>query len=655
MRATPIREKRARRRVLLAALAVAGVSILIGSRAEADINFYRLGKRIAYNQTTDSPPTTPVSMDGGVDISASNPLDFLSVRVFSTSPTHFSPASPFTLTQFSPGYWGSSQFYPSQSAMDTNLPPGDTFGYLIEGGLLGDRLALLHIPANDLFTSDIPFYTGAAYTTLNGMNTAAPQTITWNGYTPAPGTNSSPIFFNIYRVSDGQSVAGTVVANNVTSYFLPPNTLQPGTQYRADIDYSSRLDVADAGFINGDASLNYDLLTSLTFTTGIGMGGGALLAPEPTSLVLAFAAFLAIASLRTVRRARTAGLLLASIALAMQATPANAAIDFYRFGKTLAYQQTSNSQPTTPTSIYGGVDMFTPAPSDFTSARAFSTTTTPPSPVPEFVLSQVSPGYWLSQQVYSSLSEMDSQLPPGDTFGYLVEGGTLGSQLALLPVPATNLFSPNIPYFTGNAFSQLNDMDTRLPFTLNWNTFALAPGVNNAPIFFNVYRVSDGQSMAGGTLSSSTTSFLIPANTLSPHTQYKANIDFSSRQDTTDAGFTTADSSANYDSVTELVFTPPTFAAGDYNRDHRVDAADYVLWRKTLGQTGLVAFSGADGDGDGNILATDYNVWRANFGTVASGSGLLSSAVPEPSATILVICGLTVTLAVKRRRNVQSW
>ena len=37
---------------------------------------------------------------------------------------------------------------------------------------------------------------------------------------------------------------------------------------------------------------------------------------------------------------------------------------------------------------------------------------------------------------------------------------------------------------------------------------------------------------------------------------------------------------------------------GDYNLDHSVDAADYVLWRKTLGTTGVPAYSGADGDGD---------------------------------------------------------
>ena len=62
---------------------------------------------------------------------------------------------------------------------------------------------------------------------------------------------------------------------------------------------------------------------------------------------------------------------------------------------------------------------------------------------------------------------------------------------------------------------------------------------------------------------------------------------------------------------------------GDYNRDLVVDAADYVLWRKTLGTTGVPAYSGADGDGNGAIDQDDYGVWRANFGKhdAAAGSG----------------------------------
>ncbi len=51
--------------------------------------------------------------------------------------------------------------------------------------------------------------------------------------------------------------------------------------------------------------------------------------------------------------------------------------------------------------------------------------------------------------------------------------------------------------------------------------------------------------------------------------------------------------------------------AGDYNRDAHVDAADYVVWRKSNGTQGDLP---ADGDGDGDVDPEDYGVWNGQFG-----------------------------------------
>jgi hypothetical protein len=68
-----------------------------------------------------------------------------------------------------------------------------------------------------------------------------------------------------------------------------------------------------------------------------------------------------------------------------------------------------------------------------------------------------------------------------------------------------------------------------------------------------------------------------------------------------------------------------TFASvGDFNEDHIVDAADYVVWRQGLGSI---------------YLPEQYDVWRAHFGqSVSDGSGSIASlgAVPEPSALLLI-------------------
>jgi hypothetical protein len=73
---------------------------------------------------------------------------------------------------------------------------------------------------------------------------------------------------------------------------------------------------------------------------------------------------------------------------------------------------------------------------------------------------------------------------------------------------------------------------------------------------------------------------------------------------------------------------------GDYNRNGVADAADYTVWRNSLGDTGVTAYSGADGDGDGDITANDYSVWKQHYGdTLPTGAGVGGLAVAIDSAT----------------------
>jgi hypothetical protein len=77
------------------------------------------------------------------------------------------------------------------------------------------------------------------------------------------------------------------------------------------------------------------------------------------------------------------------------------------------------------------------------------------------------------------------------------------------------------------------------------------------------------------------------------------------------------------------VVPPAPNLPGDYNLNALVDAADYVLWRKTNGST-VPPYSGADGDGSGTITPNDYTVWRTHFGAgimLAAGSKSVEAAV----------------------------
>jgi hypothetical protein len=88
----------------------------------------------------------------------------------------------------------------------------------------------------------------------------------------------------------------------------------------------------------------------------------------------------------------------------------------------------------------------------------------------------------------------------------------------------------------------------------------------------------------------------------------------------------------NYASDVTVIPGPP----GDFNRDNRVDAADYVVWR------------------NGPAAQSDYDMWRANFGVAGgsgSGAGLAASAaVPEPATLATLIAAIVMMLPGNRRR-----
>lgn len=96
--------------------------------------------------------------------------------------------------------------------------------------------------------------------------------------------------------------------------------------------------------------------------------------------------------------------------------------------------------------------------------------------------------------------------------------------------------------------------------------------------------------------------------------------------------------------------------SGDYNSNNSVDAADYVLWRNTLGQSDLGNGLVADGDFNGIIDSLDYAVWRANFGKTLAGSSTTISKepVPEPAVLALSACGLMVLAGARRRKPIAA-
>jgi hypothetical protein len=87
---------------------------------------------------------------------------------------------------------------------------------------------------------------------------------------------------------------------------------------------------------------------------------------------------------------------------------------------------------------------------------------------------------------------------------------------------------------------------------------------------------------------------------------------------------------------------------GDYNNDNVVNAQDYVVWRKNIGQPAGTL----PNDPTGETIGLDqYNIWRAAFGSSSgSGSGLSAGSVPEP-ASVLLLLGASLCGCLIRRRK----
>jgi uncharacterized protein YjbI with pentapeptide repeats len=90
----------------------------------------------------------------------------------------------------------------------------------------------------------------------------------------------------------------------------------------------------------------------------------------------------------------------------------------------------------------------------------------------------------------------------------------------------------------------------------------------------------------------------------------------------------------------DITFLAEAGLSGDFNGDGSVDAADYVVWRKTGG------------------TQQGYDTWRANYGRVAGGGGSDGNrsalpAVPEPTGLALV-AGAVLGPALGYRRRFRA-
>src|ERR1051326_175787 len=248
-------------------IAVAGLALIaLAPGANAAITSFEVFKTLTYDQIAQVPNGQPFNFTGYggyARIIYNNNADFTAARV-----TSLSPLSPMVLSGSNGLFVFFAPNVSTKQVLDTDFPNGTLYTFSLSGGTLGAQSASLSPPAADGYATSVPVFSNNTYNLLQGVDPSAAIPLSWNTWSAPTFINTPLTFVTINRTSDNLSVFSTSGNNTLTSTSIPANTLQPNTQYTAVLAFSARSVVVGAGFGGSPSGAAYDLITSLTFTTG---------------------------------------------------------------------------------------------------------------------------------------------------------------------------------------------------------------------------------------------------------------------------------------------------------------------------------------------------------------------------------------------------
>jgi hypothetical protein len=205
----------------------------------------------------------------------------------------------------------------------------------------------------------------------------------------------------------------------------------------------------------------------------------------------------------------------AFLTITIAATPALADTITGTIFNNIVYEQTSNSPPAGPPTNFFSIGANENTAGDYTSASATYPGTGSPQNLPPLG----SAAFNFNSGLFSNQADLHTAYP----FGFYTVTATNGaiSTSAFINYTA-NLFTNSVPFVTN--FSSLAGLDPTKNFTVDYNSFTPAVGSSEGFTFFTIFGAFDA-----GFQSNTTTSSLVPANTLAPNTTYEFQLDYSDR------------------------------------------------------------------------------------------------------------------------------
>lgn len=184
-------------------------------------------------------------------------------------------------------------------------------------------------------------------------------------------------------------------------------------------------------------------------------------------------------------------------------------------------QQLGNGNDLSSTGAFFSADLNTTTPNPYFFAM-FGLDNTKGQLMP-----QITPtDYRYQSGLFANQAAMDAAYPFGN-YGFAGFGTTIDS--TELNYTATD-YTLSSPYLTGTDYSSLQDMNPSQAFTFHISPDITGSTATDSYIFFTIYDKTTNQAVFdAGFLSPTTTSVLLPANTLLAGHTYDYEIDFSNR------------------------------------------------------------------------------------------------------------------------------